>query len=233
MKHALCSVIFVALIVFNAPAGIQSEQPSGSIKGRITVDGKGQPGVVVSLHMADDYYYYDRRPLATTVTDAEGGYRLTTVAAGRYSVSTHSPLFVNTEIDHNGLVTQGRGIKIEAGENVSDIRIVAAYGIGVVRGQLLVEGLPVDSLKLHVGFRHKNSVRLSGFADIDSRGRFLIEGLPDGDYEVMLMNNPANRDEKIELQSKLQATRQAVTVTNGAEVAVTIRLDLSENKQDR
>ena len=165
MKHALCSVIFVALIVFNAAAGIQSEQPSGSIKGRITVDGKAQPGVVVSLFMADDYYY-DRRPLATAITDADGGYRLTPVPAGRYSISTHSPLFVNTQIDHNGM--NGRYVSVDAGEAVDDVNFALVRG-GVITGRVT-----------------------------DTEGRPVIS--------------------------------QAVTVTNGAELTVTILLDLGEKK---
>lgn len=193
MKHALCSVIFVALIVFNAAAGIQSEQPSGSIKGRVTVEGKAQPGVVVSLFKADDIYY-DRRPLATAITDADGGYRLTLVPAGRYSVSTYSPILVNIEIDHNG--RNGRFVAVDAGEAVDDINFALVRG-GVITGRVTdTEGRPVISqavtvLKVVDG-RYTQSFRPPDQQILltDDRGVYRIYGVLPGSYVVGVGHPP-------------------------------------------
>ena len=194
MRHALCSVVFVALSVFSAPAGIQSEQPSGSIKGRITVNGKAQPGVLVSLFMADDAYY-ERRSLATAITDADGGYRFTAVAAGRYSVSTHSPLFVNTEIDHNG--RNGRFVAVNAGEAVEGIDFSLVRG-GVITGRVLdTEGRPVISQAVSlikvVDGRPTQSFRPPDqqIMTTDDRGVYRIYGVIPGSYVVSL-GHPAD-----------------------------------------
>jgi protocatechuate 3,4-dioxygenase beta subunit len=193
MKHVLCSVIFVALIIFNAAAGIQSEQPSGSIKGRITVDGKAQPGVVVSLFKADDRYY-DRRPLATAITDADGGYRLTPVPAGRYSISTHSPLFVNTQIDHNGM--NGRYVSVDAGEAVEDENFALVRG-GVITGRIIdTDGNPVISQAVTlikvVDGRFTQSFRPPDQQILltDDRGVYRVYGVLPGSYKVTVGHPP-------------------------------------------
>ena len=194
MRQVLCSVIFVALTVFSAGARTQSEQPSGTIKGRITVDGKAQPGVLVSLFKADDTYF-DRRPLANVITDADGGYRFTAVAAGRYSVSTYSPLFVNMEIDHNG--QNGRFVAVDAGEAVEGIDITLARG-GVITGRVTdAEGHPViadpvmlltvDGDRVAQGFRTPDIQSMT----TDDRGIYRIYGVPPGKYLVKI-GSPAN-----------------------------------------
>lgn len=186
MKHILFSLLLVALIAFNATAARQSEQPAGSIKGRITVDGKAQPGVAVSVFRADDLYY-DRRSLANVITDADGSYRLAGLAAGRYSVSTYSPVFVNTEMDHNGM--NGRLVSVDAGEAVEDINFALARG-GVITGRVTdTEGHPVISQSVYLlkiiadnntqGFRTPDIQMMT-----DDRGIYRIYGVLPGNYLV-------------------------------------------------
>ena len=226
MKHLLFAFIIVILIAAGATAARQSEQPSGSIKGRITIEGKALPGVAVSLFKEADRYY-NRGSLSNVITDADGNYRFTGVAAGRYSVSTYSSLFINTDIDHNGM--NGRLVVVDAGEAVEDIDFSLARG-GVIRGQLKIEGPPLDGLMMYIAFHHTGSTRLGGGVLVDPRGRFLIEGLPEGEYELTMASETLMRDQTHDYKPQLNAARQTVTVTNGAETPVLLLLDLSKKK---
>jgi hypothetical protein len=194
MKHLLFAFIIVVLIAASATAAQQSEQPSGSIKGRINVDGKAQPGVVVSLFRAEDLYF-GRRSLATSVTDAEGRYRFTGVAAGRYTVSTSAPLFVDPEIDHNG--QSGRLVTLDSNEDVEEIDFALARG-GVITGRVTdSEGQPVISLPVMLlkvvdgrpgqGYRTSDLQMMS----TDDRGIYRIYGVLPGRY-VVKVGSPSN-----------------------------------------
>ena len=194
MKRLLFASIIAVLTATVAAAAQQPEPPPGSIKGRVTVEGKAQPGVVVSLFKDGDRYY-DRRSLSNVITDAGGNYRFATVAAGRYSVSTYSPLFVNTDIDHNGM--NSRPVVVEAGEAVEDIDFALARG-GVITGRVTdPEGRPVIGqavmlLKIVDG-RPSQGYRTPDLQMMgtDDRGIYRIYGVLPGRY-VVRVGSPSN-----------------------------------------
>ena len=193
MKHLLFVSTLVILIAAGATAARQSEQPTGSIKGRITVEGKPQPGVVVSLF--EEGKYYSDHSLARVITDADGYYRFTAIAAGRYSVSTHSPLFVNPEIDHNG--KNGRLVVIDSGEAVEEINFSLVRG-GVITGRVTdTEGRPVIALAV-ILLKADDRSPAPGFRTpdlqimmTDDRGIYRIYGVYPGKY-VVRVGNPLN-----------------------------------------
>ncbi len=196
MKKLLFAFIVVVLIAATATAVQQSEQPSGSIKGRVTVDGKAQPGVLVSLSKADNMDY-DRRLLAKTFTDAGGNYRFTEIAAGRYSVSAYSPLLVNPEIDRNGF--SGRGINVDAGEAVEEINFALSRG-GVITGRVTdTEGRPVISqgvalFKMEGGrITHLFHALDPQVMLTDDRGVYRIYGVLPGSYLIRVGSSGVNR----------------------------------------
>src|SRR5205807_4068016 len=92
--------------------------------------------------------------------------------------------FSITRIEREG-VLQNRQIEIQSGHDVSGVRIYLAYGTGVIRGQVKIEGgtLPSDAV-IFVGLMHEGMERFGGQAD--SRGRFLLEHIPAGTYEVTM-----------------------------------------------
>src|SRR5437870_8127157 len=92
------AVIITLLLATAASAQPQSsprgaKEPGGSISGRVTRDGKGVPGVVVGLRMLD--FSSSRSPLIKATTSRDGRFRLTGVAAGRYSLAALAPAFVS------------------------------------------------------------------------------------------------------------------------------------------
>jgi hypothetical protein len=132
-------------------------------------------------------------------------------------------------IERNG-VSQNQGIEIAQGETISGLRVVVAYGNGTVRGQVQTKGSPFDTRKIYVLVRHTSVPRLAGSMEIDARGRFMIDGLPDGEYEITLETDFTDDDAGRDLRARFAAARQTITITNGAQTPVTLLIDLSEKK---
>ena len=121
----------------------------------------------------------------------------------------------------------GRRIDLAPGQSVSGVRVYLAYGTGVVRGQVKVEGgaLPAEAL-IFVSVQHPPDMARVSSAQVDSRGRFVAQSIPAGTYEVMLQIisfGPTNN-----LPRGLPRTqKQTVTVTDDSESEVLFTLDLT------
>ena len=121
----------------------------------------------------------------------------------------------------------GRRIDLAPGQSVSGVRVYLAYGTGVVKGQIKVEGgtLPADALMFVSVQRPTDMARMSS-AQVDSRGRFVAQSIPTGTYEVILQIvsfGPTNT-----LPRGFPRTqKQTVTVTDDSESEVLFTLDLT------
>jgi hypothetical protein len=58
-------------------------------------------------------------------------------------------------------------------------------------------------------------------AEVDARGRFVMEGMPPGEYQLRLGGNTGRSNQRIPV------VVQNVNVTNGVETQVTLVLDLT------
>lgn len=111
-------IILIAGLVFS----IQAQEPvpnrtSGSISGRITVDGKPKAGLVVELLATDTNG--QRRAIAKATTSKSGKYVLTNVASGTYDVSPSTPTLVVPNQGSSG--QSGRSVTIEPSESIKGI----------------------------------------------------------------------------------------------------------------
>ena len=91
--------------------------------------------------------------------------------------------FLQLGVEHNGAPVGA--INATTCGQINSVRIMLAYGTAVLRGQVMVEGneLPVGAeiwVRAQPLSGYPNSLR--GVAD--ARGRFEIDGLPDGQYRV-------------------------------------------------
>jgi hypothetical protein len=133
-------------------------------------------------------------------------------------------------IELNGAPVGGDGISIAEGAQITGVRIRLIYGTGVIRGQtVFLNGM------LPMGVRAIASAHVVG-ADVaaavgegmntwrrvetDVRGLFRIEGLPAGEYEVVVNVMGGNRE--------VVSEPQRVTVADGAEVGVSPTIDLNK-----
>jgi len=170
-------------------AVIQAQQPvpnrnSGSISGRITVDGKPKAGLVVELLTRDTNG--PRRPIAKAITSKTGKYALTGIESGTYDVSPSTPTLVVPNQGQSG--QSGKSVTIETGESVAgiDFDLVSK---GSISGQVRdVSGEPVKGQTVELILRGEDnylrpfSSSVSGDHTTNDEGVYRISGVPPGRY---------------------------------------------------
>ena len=148
------------------------------------------------------------------------------LSVGAYS-GPESQGFTLTRIEQNGVV-QPSAIDLVAGQSLSGVAIYVAYGSGVVRGQIKVEGGTLASdAALFVMLQRQgepNTGRLG--SQVDARGRFIIKGIPPGNYEVMLQIMSLGAQTTMPRGFPRQQ-KQLVTISESAEAEVIFTLDLT------
>jgi len=131
-------------------------------------------------------------------------------------------------------VEQRDGIDIGANENVTGVRVVIGHGTGVVRGEVKIQNGQLDpDTRLRVTARRLEAQGpVTASELVDARGRFILEGLIPGEYELILNamsvrppSAPAGPAPPGVVTPKLLA-KQNVTVSNGSEAEVTLVVDL-------
>src|SRR6185312_4770570 len=94
-------------------AGTPAKAVSSSVSGRITIHGKGAPGIAVTVRsqVNSEMPVVAFKPLKA-VTDADGNYRLTAIPPGSYQIFPVAPTYVPSDL----MMTGGRKILL-LGEN--------------------------------------------------------------------------------------------------------------------
>jgi len=129
-----------------------------------------------------------------------------------------------TRIEVGGVPVR-ESIELREGTPLAGVRVLLAYGSAVVRGQLNVTGgvLPPGARVMAVARRlspaGETLERSQRAAEVDARGRFVIEGLAPGEYEVRVNIFGQGRSHNSE--------PQRISVADGADYQVTIPLDLN------
>lgn len=166
----------------------------------------------------------------TSRLNPDGSFLLDGLRPGRVSFNLgyrgpDLPNFRISRIERDGGVVQNRLIDLSAGQNISGLRIYLAYGTGVVRGQLKVEGgtLPSDTVFFVAVNRQGEPPQFGG--QVDSRGRFLIKGIAPGTYDVVLQLVSLGSLQMPRGFPRQQ--RQTVTVVDGSDTEIIFTLDLS------
>jgi hypothetical protein len=139
--QALARISFITLITVGSmlvAARTSSAQESkketrGSIAGRVTLEGKPAPRVMVIATSADRYRTISQSaPPVRATTDDEGRYRLTGLPAGSYAVLPNAPSFVVAEETVGQL---GQMVHVLEGEEAEDINFTLKQG-GVITGRI-------------------------------------------------------------------------------------------------
>ena len=176
----------------------------------------------------------DYTPINPIQVNPDGSFKIAGLTAGmirlRLRQRNNSPLSALeiARVEQNG-VRQSGDINLKDGEQVAGLRIVAKVVelTGAIRGQIKFEnGEPLRAARIIVSISRLNEnsskSRLDGMSspEVDSRGRFLIERLAAGTYELSVMMAPPGA------HTLDDVGRQQVTVIENrvSEVTVTVKL---------
>jgi len=166
----------------------------------------------------------------------DGSFQIDGLSPGRAQLNIRplsavdSQAFTISRIEHERVVQNRpnalQEIEIQPGQDVSGVRIYLAYGTGVIRGQVKVEGgaLPNDVI-MFVGLVREGTPS-RGSAQADSRGRFVIEHVPAGNYEAVLQIVSFGSQTSFP-RGFPRTQRQPVVVMDNAETEVLFTLDLT------
>lgn len=121
----------------------------------------------------------------------DGSFQMTGLRPGRLRLDVNTSEVKGlafSRVEVNG-AEQRDGVAIAEGAQVSGVRLVLTYGNATLRGQLTFPGgggaLPQGSRAVVVARRvGASETRYTKGAEADARGRFQIEGLPAGEYDV-------------------------------------------------
>jgi protocatechuate 3,4-dioxygenase beta subunit len=166
----------------------------------------------------------------TSPVAADGTFLLEGLRPGNVSLSISS-----TGFDSRGYVISritsdrelpNRQIELAPGHNVSGVRVYLTYGAGVLKGEIKIEGgtLPADTM-LFVGLQQENQGARLNSAQVDARGRFVITGIPAGNYEAVLQVmslGPSPFPGGVP-----RSQRQPVTISDDSESQLTFTLNLT------
>ncbi|MBC7928952.1 MAG: carboxypeptidase regulatory-like domain-containing protein [Rubrivivax sp.] len=161
------------------------------------------------------------RPVAV---GADGSFRFTGLRPGKLRINAGGEMkgLTVSRVELSGASASG-GIDIVEGAQVAGVRVVLAYGSGVVRGQLsftngtLPAGARVFAHARRVGAG--NEERGGRSAEVDARGRFVIEGLAPGEYEI--------RAQVYSNAGVYQSDAQHASLAENGDMNVALTLDLS------
>jgi hypothetical protein len=117
-----------------------------------------------------------------------------------------------------------RQIELAAGQNVSGVRIYLQFGTGVLKGDVKINGtLPPDAI-MFVSLQTANQPGQVASAQVDSRGHFIVSGIPAGTYDAVLQVLPMGPGFGNSVPKPL---RQSVSVNDDAESQISFTLDLT------
>jgi hypothetical protein len=211
-----------------------------SIDGIAVVEGSSDPEVVRKLSAIRVQVFNSgpansdtiRTPNGRSVQiGPDGRFHVDGLSAGRSSIfisqTGGDQIFSLKTVEQDGNVVSDNVIEIEPGVDHANVRLVLETGSGTIRGQLNLVGGEIPAgwrLSGNVNRTGQSGLNVRSFT-IDSRGRFLVEHLAPGEFEVMVIAYPGSP--QTTSTRPIPSVRQTVTVPGGTEVNVAMTLDLT------
>jgi hypothetical protein len=223
-------------VVDQEVAGLVVRTARGAtVSGTAVVEGTNDPAVMAKLRQLRIYVWVQAagnsggaRP---SVVSADGSFRITGLPAGIANFETTALDYgqqtglLMLRIERDGVVVPRGGFDIKAGEQISGVRIVFSYGTGSVRGTINFENGPASPGRrffVRLSKPGDNEARFQQ-REVDARGRFLIEGVSPGTYDLHVNAfNPGARE-------RTPSATQSITVADGAVTEVVISIDLAHS----
>jgi hypothetical protein len=208
-----------------------------SLSGFVALDGNPDPSIQAQLSQFQVTVYVQggSSPGSGQVVplNADSSFSVTGLPAGtvRLQLMAQDPslqgAFKLLRVERNG-TPQPQGITVNAGDQVTGIRLVAAYADGIVQGTVKFQnGTPDPSMRIFAMLGGQGAQTGGGGANVDSRGHFLIQNVPAGNYTLTVRSmGPGMR--RGSQQQPPPSSQQPVTVTEGQITTVNLTLDLGQ-----
>ena len=191
---------------------------------------------VSSNEIAEDQPAFGMLPTISRI-GSDGGFRLTGLRPGKVTLNSQGATgrllqIVRIERDRADVTD---GILVSGAESIGNVRITLAKGSGVIRGQVqLANGALPEGWRMTVMATSVKVTDGSGFsAEVDDKGRFVIDSLLPGEYILRLMAMPKGPMSGSQAPIQPPApVEQKVTVAMGQEIQVTMTLNRGEKPQE-
>lgn len=102
-------------------------------------------------------------------------------------------------------------------------------GSSILRGDVKIEGEPLEGVNLSLLYRPKNGKPNSfNHVELDARGHFVITDLMPGEYELMIgpMSVEVSGERGSRTMNRMPTVKQTVVVGAGADAEVTLVMTL-------
>jgi carboxypeptidase family protein len=232
-------------------SGVEVRVRQGStLSGTVVVEGTNDPKISAKLPQQLQLYFFSKSEgfsgpgQGTVKVEPDGSFVARGVQPGKVSVmpsfGPRGPMseFTLLRLEHNG-TPQPDGITINPGENITNLRVVFGYSILKIRGELkIVNGTLPKNQRLNVIARRLAEVapgRGGQIGEVDQIGRFVIERLMPGEYELHVMpTTPFGSGAPVPIDPRLAKAlgqaRQRVVVGSENEPSITFTIDLSQQE---
>ncbi len=238
-------------------SGLEVKALQGStLSGVVILEGADDPAV--KTQMSQMVVFVSVRPKRGSVGDGmlfhhpgdggvkvagDGSFRATGLPAGLASFQMfgmQEDRFSIRRIERDGAEIRS-AIEIRQGEWIAGIRIIVAQANGTVRGQVKIVGdaLPEGwRLRVYAVPRRAEVINDGypafhyggGSAEVDEKGRFVIDRLLDGEFELTLSATVRTGQE--DRASGAASVTERVIVNSGAETRVTLTFDPARRRQE-
>jgi protocatechuate 3,4-dioxygenase beta subunit len=238
--------------------GLEVKAIRGStVSGVVVIEGAGDPSIRSKLSQivvmvditrrresVEGGGAYDSAGSRRAKVAGNGGFQLTGVTPGMATFSIWSSqenAFLIKRIERDGAEIKN-AFEIGRGEQVTGLRIVAVQSNGTIRGQVeiaggkLPEGWELSVWAAPTEMAPRNDFapafysNINGYAAPDEKGRFVIEKLAPGEYELRLNVMVRARPGESRAVEGLDQIKQRVTVMSGVETPAKLTLDLSRKQ---
>ena len=217
----------------------------GSISGVAVIEGTNDPAILSKLSQIEVYANVRSEELSSPSGSRanigpDGGFALRGVNPGMARLNIYNrsetPRFSILRIERDGAALR-EGVQINPGEQVTGVRIVVGPGTNTLRGQLRITGgsLPEDAILVVNAYRAGTEIVNGRSRQVEAGGRFVIEGLTPGEYELKLSAYflSGSTPETGKLTERLNKRAQAVTVSGNQETQVTFVIDLTPKEGEQ
>jgi|GEM_PF-976097 len=225
----------------NVTGLVVKTKTSGSISGIVALNNAGLIGnsydapLLSSKNLYSNYRSVEGKSFTpiTTQIGSDGAFHIGAIPPG---IILFSPILVGStpqlkviRIERNGTEIRGP-ITINAGEAISDVRIVVGSGTGIIHGIVKIEGLSLATgTQFTLLVRPPGGLHIVTSSEIDARGQFTIKDLIAGQYGLEVQVNSVQPQPPGGPSIKIDTTdaKRTVDITDGGEVSVTLSVKLT------